>query len=72
MSIPAVHIFFMWQVFFVAAEQIKRCSKNIKGEISPLGFEKCFIIIYFKTINTLRLNIVFKKQGYIAKPEFII
>ena len=33
MVIPAVYIFFMWQVFFVTGDQVKRGSKNIEREI---------------------------------------
>ena len=65
----SVRIFFMRQVFFVAAQQIKAGSQDIEREIT-IGLKKGFVKIHFKTIDPLFPDISFKKQGCIVYEKF--
>src|ERR1700750_191537 len=58
---PAVFILLVRQVFFIPAQQVKGCGKQIKRKIAG-SLKESSMIIRFKTVNLLGMDTGFKKQ----------
>src|SRR5258708_40361391 len=59
----------MGQVFFIPAQEIKGCGKNIEGEVA-FCCKKGFVTVVFKTFNGLRGDAGFEEQRHGAEREY--
>lgn len=70
MGIPAIAVFFMWKIFFIPADQVKACCKNVE-RIITIRFKKCFVAVNIKTGYFLRDDRFLKKERVSFDEKFI-